>query len=122
MASSDSRPVNLDLTKITMPVTAIASILHRVCAVISWVALGILIYAVSQTDLSATIPQQNNFFQDFVLWGCLSAFGYYCVGSLKHIIQDIGFFEDFEGGKMISYTALGLGVVLTIAAGVFVWA
>jgi succinyl-CoA synthetase beta subunit len=32
---SDKRPVNLDLGTVSFPITAIASILHRVCAVIS---------------------------------------------------------------------------------------
>ena len=34
MAMSSERPVNLDLTTFRFPVTAIASILHRVCGVI----------------------------------------------------------------------------------------
>ena len=34
MAMSSERPVNLDLTTFHFPVTAIASILHRVCGVI----------------------------------------------------------------------------------------
>ncbi|MGL1161857.1 succinate dehydrogenase, cytochrome b556 subunit, partial [Vibrio parahaemolyticus] len=38
------RPVNLDLTTIRFPVTAIASILHRVSGVITFVAVGILLW------------------------------------------------------------------------------
>ena len=41
MAAKDTRPVNLDLTKFSFPITAIASIMHRICAVISWVGLGL---------------------------------------------------------------------------------
>jgi IS1 family transposase len=37
------RPVNLDLQTIRFPVTAIASILHRVSGVITFVAVGILL-------------------------------------------------------------------------------
>jgi len=42
---SDNRPVNLDLGTVSFPITAIASILHRICAVISWVGLGFLLCA-----------------------------------------------------------------------------
>ena len=34
MAMTGERPVNLDLTTFRFPITAIASILHRVCGVI----------------------------------------------------------------------------------------
>jgi succinate dehydrogenase / fumarate reductase cytochrome b subunit len=44
------------------------------------------------------------------------------MGTVKHIIQDFGFFEDKAGGKFISTLALVLGVVLAALAGVLVWA
>ncbi|MEX7656203.1 succinate dehydrogenase, cytochrome b556 subunit, partial [Pseudomonas aeruginosa] len=37
------RPVNLDLQTIRFPITAIASILHRVSGVITFIAVGILL-------------------------------------------------------------------------------
>lgn len=123
-----TRPVNLDLGTVKFPITAIASILHRVCAVISWVGLGVLLlclnYAMQSeaqfTSFSGAVS--GNFLYQFLIWGFLTAFGYYCMGTIKHIIQDFGFFEDFAGGKMISWAAIGLGVVLSLLAGVVVWA
>ncbi|MGL5372028.1 MAG: succinate dehydrogenase, cytochrome b556 subunit, partial [Plesiomonas shigelloides] len=41
------RPVNLDLKTISFPITAIASILHRVSGVITFIALGILLWLLS---------------------------------------------------------------------------
>lgn len=38
------RPINLQLQTIHFPVTAIASILHRVSGVITFVAVGILLW------------------------------------------------------------------------------
>ncbi|ODS23462.1 succinate dehydrogenase, cytochrome b556 subunit [Candidatus Endobugula sertula] len=125
---NDSRPVNLDLGTISFPITAIASILHRVCAVISWVGLGFLLYVLCfvlglQSDYNTLENAlQTHFLVQFIAWGLLSAFGYYCVGSVKHIIQDFGFCEDFEGGKLISWVAIIMGVVLSLLAGVLVWA
>lgn len=46
------RPVNLDLKTIRFPVTAIASILHRVSGVITFVAVGILLWLLG-TSLSS---------------------------------------------------------------------
>jgi succinate dehydrogenase / fumarate reductase cytochrome b subunit len=125
---SDNRPVNLDLGTVSFPITAIASILHRVCAVISWVGLGFLLCALfyvlsSPEDYYVLANALNtNFIVQFVAWGLLTAFGYYCAATIKHLIQDFGFFEDFDGGKCISWAAIALGIVLSVLAGVLVWA
>ena len=124
---NNKRPVNLDLTTVSFPVTAIASILHRVCAVITWAGLGYLLIllpqALSSEEQFAVVSEllQSNFLLQFVTWGFLTAFGYYCMGTIKHIIQDFGFFEDFQGGKLISWTAITLGIVLSALAGVLLW-
>lgn len=122
-----TRPVNLDLGAFKWPVTAIASILHRVCAVIVWVGLGFLLvaahFAVPSKEGFDSVAQllNTNFLAQFVAWGLLTATGYYCMGTIKHLIQDMGFFESFEGGKVISWTAISLGVVLSILAGAYIW-
>lgn len=123
-----ARPTNLNLLSITFPITAIASIMHRVCAVIVWVGFGFLLAAAgialeSEQGFSAVAEAlETNFLVQFVAWGLATATGYYVMGTLKHLIQDMGFFEDFEGGKLISWTALSLGVILGVVAGVVIWA
>lgn len=68
------RPVNLDLQTISFPVTAIASILHRVSGVITFVALAILLWMLG-TSLSSpegfetVVAIMDNFLVKFVLWG-----------------------------------------------------
>lgn len=122
------RPVNLDLATVKFPITAIASILHRICAVITWVGLGYLLFLLSQAlgseaQFNAIAESlQTNFFLQFISWGFLAAFSYYCMGTIKHIIQDLGFFEDLAGGQFISWTAIAAGIILAILAGVFIWA
>lgn len=124
---NDTRPVNLDLTSIQLPLSALASILHRVCAVIVWVGLAALLFIASSATQSEESYQnvvallEGNFLVQFVVWGFLSAFGYYCAGTLKHLIQDMGYFEEKDSGKIISGVAIGTGVVLALLAGVLVW-
>ena len=123
----DSRPINLDLTTVSFPITAIASILHRICAVIVWI--GMAFYLVTLSHLLGSKEEFDSFHElmqasfpvQFITWGLLSAFSYYCMGSLKHIIQDLGYFEDFDGGKAISWAAIVLGVLLSIFVGVVIW-
>ena len=128
MAENNSRPVDLQMLKFSWPVTAIASITHRISAVIIWVGLGILLATLycasrSQADFAAVAELiETNFFAQFVLWGLLSAFGYYSMGTIKHLIQDMGFCEEFDGGKMISWVAISSGLLLSVLAGGYVWA
>lgn len=125
---NNARPKNLNLLSITFPITAIASILHRVCAVIVWVGFGFLLAAASialqsQTGFNSVVDALNhNALVQFVAWGLATATGYYVAGTLKHLIQDMGFFEDFAGGKLISWTAISLGIIFSIFAGVVIWA
>jgi len=128
MAANDTRPVNLDLTKFSFPITAIASILHRIAGGVIWVGLGIALYALCTATESAegfanmALALEQNFLAQFIAWGLLSSFGYYCAATLKHIIQELGFFEDLAGGRAISWAVIIIGIVVTIAAGVYVWA
>ena len=127
---NDTRPINLDLLSLmtSMPVTAIASIAHRVSAVIIWFGLGIGLFALTVATSSPggfeQIKQilETHFLAQFVAWGIFSAFGYYCAATIKHLIQDMGYCEEFKSGKMISWAALISGVVLSVLAGVYVWA
>ncbi|UTW45782.1 succinate dehydrogenase, cytochrome b556 subunit [bacterium SCSIO 12696] len=125
---NNSRPVNLDLGTVAFPITAIASILHRVCAVISWVGIGFLLMALALAlgspesyDALVSVLRENLLAQ-IVAWGLLTAFGYYCMGTIKHIVQDFGLCEDFQGGKTISWIAILGGIIISIAAGVMIWA
>ncbi|MGB5324792.1 MAG: succinate dehydrogenase, cytochrome b556 subunit [Pseudomonadales bacterium] len=128
MPANDSRPVNLDLTKFSFPVTAIASITHRICAVISWVGMGFVLLVLNRTHGSAEGQQwftdlmANSFVAQFIAWGLLASFGYYSLATLKHIVQELGFLEDLQGGQRISWAVLAGGVVLAVIAGVYVWA
>lgn len=122
------RPVNLNLATVSFPITAIASILHRICAVITWVGLAYLLtllyHATASQEQFENVAEllKTNFLLQFVSWGFLTAFAYYCMGTIKHIIQDFGFFEDLPGGKFISWTAIILSIVLSLLAGVLIWA
>lgn len=122
----DNRPVNLDLTTVRFPITAIASISHRICGVISWVGLGFYLlligYAQSPSGrLNVENAVNNNFIVQFIIWGLLTAFAYYCLATAKHIVQEIGYCEDFEGGKMLSWVAIIGAAVISVIIGASIW-
>lgn len=123
----NKRPVNLAIHTMALPITAYASILHRICAVIIWfysVALIPVIYYASRSQQQ--FDEVKSYFNDvffiqFLVWGGLTALAYYCLASVKHFIQEFGYFEELSGGIAISRVTIGLALVLSIIAGGWVW-
>ena len=121
------RPVNLDLKTIRFPVTAIASILHRVSGVITFVAVGILLWLLG-TSLSSPEGFQvassimSGFFVKFILWGILTALAYHAVVGIRHLMMDFGYLEEtFAVGVRSANISFVITVVLSLLAGVLVW-
>ncbi|TKI05440.1 succinate dehydrogenase cytochrome b556 subunit [Martelella alba] len=121
------RPVNLDLQTIRFPVTAIASILHRVTGVIMFVSVGILLWILGLSLSSAEGFSQAAALMDsavikFVLWGILTALAYHAVGGIRHMLMDFGYLDEtFAMGKLTANVTFVITVVLSILAGVLVW-
>ncbi|MDO2949911.1 succinate dehydrogenase cytochrome b556 subunit [Aeromonas simiae] len=120
------RPVNLDLQTISFPVTAIASILHRVSGVIMFVSLAILLWMLG-TSLSSpdgfelVVSILDNLLVKLVVWGILTALAYHIVGGIRHLIMDLGYGEELESGKQSARVAFVITGVLAVLAGVLVW-
>ena len=122
-----NRPVNLDLSTIKLPLSALASITHRVSGVILFVGLIFMFWAF---DVSLSSPEgfesvkttlQENFLAKFVLWGMLTALGYHCLAGVKHIIMDFDIGVNLENGHTMSQVVFILAAVLAVLAGVWVW-
>lgn len=120
------RPVNLDLTTIKMHPAANASILHRVSGVIMVFAIGILLWVLS---LSLSSPEgfaQVQAMLDGVLFkliilGILSALIYHLLGGIRHLLMDLGHFEELGSGNATAKLIIVLWVVLTALVGVWLW-
>lgn len=123
----DKRPKNMDMTTMKLPIMGVASILHRVSAVIIWISLAyflpILYISLRSAQGFATIETMliESFIAQFLTWGFMTAAGYYIFGGLKHVIQEFGYFETLQDGKLISQIAIGLGVVLSVVFGIRIW-
>lgn len=121
------RPVNLDLKTISFPITAIASILHRVSGVITFIALGILLWL-----LSLSLSSEQGFVQaqaitdtlivKFILWVILTALAYHVVGGVRHLLMDLGFGEEnLAVASRSARIAFAITIVLSLLVGVLVW-
>ena len=124
---NDKRPVNLDLSTIKFPVTAIASITHRVTGVAIFLALPILLWMLDRSLASPesfadlTELMTTSLLVKLVVWGILSVLLYHLVAGIRHLIMDTGVGESLEGGRRGAKLAFIISAVLILLVGVWIW-
>ena len=122
----DSRPVNLDIGTMRLPITAWASITHRASGVFLFVAVAVLIWML---DASLRSPESFAALQEtltsvpvnLVLWAILAGVAYHSVAGIKHLIMDFGLGESLEGGILGARIVIISAVVLTLLGGIWIW-
>lgn len=122
----DTRPVNLDIATIKLPITAYASILHRISGVFLFVAIGVMIYALdlslsSAEGFASVGAALDSLLAKLVVWAVLSGLIYHSVAGVKHLIMDMGYGETYEGGVLGSRITFLVSAVMIALAGLWVW-
>lgn len=123
---NDKRPVNLDLTTIKFPVTAIASITHRATGVAIFFAIPILLWML---DRSLASPEGFAEMKELMtaplmrllVWGILAVILYHLVAGVRHLFMDMGYGETLEGGRRGAFLVFGISAVLILLVGGWVW-
>jgi succinate dehydrogenase / fumarate reductase cytochrome b subunit len=120
------RPVNLDLTTIKMHPAANASILHRVSGVIMVFAIGILLFTLSTSLSSAEGFAQiqdylDGIFFKFIMFGCLSALTFHLLAGVRHLLMDLGYFEELASGNATAKLIIIIWLAVSVVIGVWLW-
>lgn len=120
-----NRPVNLELSTIKFPVTAIVSILHRISGVILLGGVLVLMWM-----LDASLASEESFeslsnllahpIAQFIIWGVLAALAYHLLAGIRHLVMDMNVGEGLEAGRWTARLVLAGSVLLIIAAGVWI--
>ncbi len=125
---NDHRPVNVnpgDLARFAWPVTAIASILHRVAGVVLFVAIAFALYAFdismsSEAGFDQLKGMLGSPLGKFITFGLLAALAYHFVAGIKHLLLDLEVGDTLEGARFASRTTLLIGGILIILSGIWV--
>ncbi|MAN51707.1 MULTISPECIES: succinate dehydrogenase, cytochrome b556 subunit [unclassified Marinimicrobium] len=122
----NQRPVNLDISTIKLPITAIVSILHRVSGVFLFAGVAVLLWLLDGSLASEEqfVALQETLTQpvwQIVVWAVVAALAYHMVMGVRHLIMDCGIGESLKGGRLGAKLALALAVVLIVLAGVWIW-
>lgn len=125
-AAKKERPVYLSLVDPAWPVTAIASIFHRISGVILFVGIGYLLWL-----LSVALPSPAGFadakallampLPKLALIGVLGLLVYHLVAGIKHMIMDFHIGDTFEAASAAAYVVFAISVILTGLLGVWLW-
>lgn len=120
------RPVNLDLGTISLPLTAKASILHRISGVFLVAAIAVLLYLLdlslgSEASFGRAAEILGSPVARLVIWVVLAGLIYHAVAGVKHLVMDLGVGETLEGGLRGARVVFAVSAVLIIAAGFWLW-
>lgn len=123
---NSKRPVNLDLRTVRLPVSAYASILHRVSGVGLFVFTSFMLYALQQslTSPDAFAAVQQWFLHPvstFFIWLTLSALIYHFVAGIKHLLLDMDIADGKQSGQTASVITLIISFALIGLTGVWLW-
>ena len=126
MPKGNRLPVNLDLTTIHFPITAIVSIMHRISGVVLFLALPFLMCAFGLSVKSADgFERVATWLQQplikFATLALILAVVYHILAGIRHIIMDFGFGESFAAGKKSAVALILLSILTTVVIGVYLW-
>lgn len=120
------KPVFLDLTKIRFPITAIASILHRISGFVLFLLIPLLLWMAHAASTATGFAQLQDCFSNpilkFFVWVILASLLYHLLAGIKHLLMDSHILsENLKSAKAASTITIILAVILIIIAGVWVW-
>ena len=124
--NAKSRPIHLNLFKMTFPPMAIVSILHRLSGVLLFLFLPFALYTLSQSlgshsDFSALKQLLDTIPMKLLMWIFLSAVAFHVMAGLRHMLMDCGLAESVQSGRRSAYFIIFFEVVAVILIGVGLW-
>ncbi|CAM3843814.1 succinate dehydrogenase, cytochrome b556 subunit [Rheinheimera salexigens] len=63
----------------------------------------------------------TSIFAKIIAWGTISLLTYHIVGGIRHMIMDLGHWEELRSGDISAKLSIALWAVLSVLAGVWLW-
>lgn len=119
------RPKNLNLWTIRFPLTAIASILHRISGFVLFFlipgALWVLHFSLTSHGYEMMTMWFNQGWFKLLCWALLVPFCYHLVAGLRHLLSDMHVGNTRHGGKIAAMLVFVFTAILVLLAGVWIW-
>lgn len=116
MPAKKQRPVNLRLTSIKFPMTAIVSILHRISGVLLFIFIPYCLCLLqkslqSEESFAEVSIYFSQAYAKLIVWVILSAFIYHLFAGIRHLLLDFGVGESLNGGRISAWVTLLLIII-----------
>jgi len=126
ISSVNGRPVNLDLNTIDLPITAYASITHRITGLVLCAAVLVLLWFLdksltSEADFTEVQKILSSMPIKALMFLFLAPFWYHLIAGIRHLIMDMGVGESLEGGRLGAKIVFIVSAVLIVFTGVWLW-
>lgn len=120
------RPISLSLAQLRWPVTAIASIAHRISGILLFLGFAYLLYLLDLALSSAagfaeaggllamTLPK-------LALWGVLVLLAYHLLAGIKHLLLDLHVGDGFAAAKRASWLVFAATGAAAALLGAWLW-
>jgi succinate dehydrogenase / fumarate reductase cytochrome b subunit len=120
------RPVYLSLTQFGWPVTAIASITHRITGVLLFVGIAFLLWLLSLAlespdGFAAATAVLGDPVPKLLLIAVIAAVLYHLFAGIKHMFMDFHVGDSFEAARSSSLVVFVLTAIATVLVGVRLW-
>ena len=122
---TSERPVEIAPTSY-LPVTAVASITHRITGVALFAGTAYLLYLLdlalaSEAGFARAAGLVETAWGKFALWITLAALAYHFIAGIRHLLLDFHVGDSLAGARRTAWTTLGLAFLATAATGVWLW-
>lgn len=127
MPKRNNRPIYLDLTRISLPITALISIAHRISGIVLFLSMPFAIYLL---DLSLSSAQGFDRAQRILSHGLvrllviviLWALAHHVFAGLRFLLIDIGIGVERDDARRTAWViAVGSSVALVMIGGILLW-
>jgi len=121
-----SRPKNLNLLTIKLPINALVSILHRATGCILFLMLPVILLLLqwslnSALHFETVIAILHSPFIKLMLLGLAWAFFHHFFAGIRHLAMDVHWMTTLMKARYTSKVVLVLGVIATLILAVKLW-
>ena len=122
---TSERPVEITPTSY-LPVTAVASITHRLTGVALFAGTAYLLYLLdlaldSEAGFARAAALVETGLGKLALWLTLAALAYHFIAGIRHLLLDFHVGDSLAGARRSAWTTLGLSFLAAVATGIWLW-
>ncbi|WHL24797.1 MAG: succinate dehydrogenase, cytochrome b556 subunit [Candidatus Blochmannia vicinus] len=129
MIKKHQKPIHLNIRTIRFPITAIASILHRISGILLFIIIGPILWL-----LKLSLSSNNEFYKiyncllmnyyilKFLFWIITIVTIYHIAAGIRQILMDFGYLEQtLLIGKISVKIIFTLTILLSVLSGILIW-